>query len=388
MLKHIFKLLWNKKASNSMMIAEIALSFLVLFAVFTFIIENYRNYASPLGFRTEGIYKINLPFYDGLDSLARVETHSMLRQTLLANEEVQSLSFSSPITPFSGWASRSGDDSHGFTINSYFTLTDEHYAQTMGLNITEGRWFTAEDKYAKYPSIVVSRKFMDEHFPNKSMIDSILLYNGEHIVRGVVENYKYMGEFDKEPSMTFYYQELGHEENDVIFLHLAENTSANFEAKINKQVAGILKDNNFTIQNLDTSRKRSSKDKWVLIIALLSVSIFLAINVALGLFGILWQSISKRKGEIGLRKALGAHNSSIAWQITVETLLLAGIGLLIGCFFAIQFPLLQVFEIENSNYFYAIGLATTFILLLVLVCALYPSSQAAKIQAAIALHEE
>lgn len=388
MIKHILTLLWNKKGRNSMMIMEIALSFLVLFGVLTFIIESGRAYQQPRGFDTENIYVVSLPFDDHIDSLTRLEHHRMLRQTLTANEEVESMSFSSMLTPFSGWASSSGDDSHGFLIRSYISDTDENYAQTMGLNLTQGRWFKEEDLDAKYPPIVVTQQFIDNHFPGKVMLDSVIQFNGEYMIKGVIDNYKYMGEFESEPVMTFFYQPLGHEMNDAIFLRVSPNTPATFESKVNKQIAGILKDNNFIIESLDVRRQQTSKDKWLLIIALLSVSIFLVINVALGLFGVLWQSINNRRGEIGLRKALGAYNGSISWQITLETLFLTAMGLLIGSFFAIQFPLLEVFEIEIINYFYAFVIATVFILLLVLFCALYPSSQAAKIQPAIALHEE
>ena len=50
MIKHILTLVWNKKRNNVLMLLEIFVAFLILFAVFTFTIYYLRIYQSPLGF--------------------------------------------------------------------------------------------------------------------------------------------------------------------------------------------------------------------------------------------------------------------------------------------------------------------------------------------------
>jgi len=62
--------------------------------------------------------------------------------------------------------------------------------------------------------------------------------------------------------------------------------------------------------------------------------------------------------------------------------------LIIGTFFAVQFPLLNVFDLPAGVYLTAISLSVLFIYLLVLICSLYPAKQAAAIYPAVALHEE
>ncbi len=123
-------------------------------------------------------------------------------------------------------------------------------------------------------------------------------------------------------------------------------------------------------------------------IILLIVTGFLIINVALGLFGVLWYNINKRRSEIGLRRAVGASGNSISKQLVGEALVLSTISLLIGSFFAIQFPLMNVFDLATSTYLIAWMLALAFIYVLVIICALYPGRQAAAIYPAVALHEE
>lgn len=120
----------------------------------------------------------------------------------------------------------------------------------------------------------------------------------------------------------------------------------------------------------------------------LIVAGFLIINVSLGLFGVLWYNINKRRGEIGLRRAVGATGNAVSKQLVSEALVLATFSLIIGLFFAIQFPILNVFNLQSGVYVQAIVLAVLFIYILVLLCAFYPGRQAAAIYPAVALHEE
>jgi len=114
----------------------------------------------------------------------------------------------------------------------------------------------------------------------------------------------------------------------------------------------------------------------------------LCLNVALGLFGVLWYNISKRKSEIGLRQAVGAYSFDITKQFVLEIMILTGIALLIGIFFAVQIPILDVTEFPDSMFYKSIIYSSMIILTLVFVCALFPSIQAAKISPADSLHED
>jgi putative ABC transport system permease protein len=135
-------------------------------------------------------------------------------------------------------------------------------------------------------------------------------------------------------------------------------------------------------------RDARNRVTYIPMIIFIIIASFLIINVALGLFGVLWYNISKRKSEIGLRRAIGASGVSVSYQLVAEAIILATISLGLGCFFAVQFPLLNVFNIPSSVYIIAILLSILFIYVLVLFCSLYPGRQAAAIRPAIALHEE
>ena len=61
MFKHLFKMIWNKKKQNSLLISEIFLSFLVIFGVFSYAINAYNNYAMPMGIKYKPVWVIRIP---------------------------------------------------------------------------------------------------------------------------------------------------------------------------------------------------------------------------------------------------------------------------------------------------------------------------------------
>jgi putative ABC transport system permease protein len=174
-----------------------------------------------------------------------------------------------------------------------------------------------------------------------------------------------------------------------ILFKVKKGTSVAFEAQLLNRLKSIAKGWTLRIDTLDKARKRAFKTTLVLPIILTVICGFLTINVALGLFGIIWYSTNRRKGEIGLRRALGANTRTIYAQIIGETLALATIGIAAGCFLAFQFPILDIIGfIEDEVYYFAYGFSIIGIYIISALCALYPAWLAARIQPAEALRNE
>ena len=393
MIKHIFTLIWNKKKKNFLLFLEIFFSFLILFAVFTFIISNMRVYYSPLGFDTQNVWTASLRIPSSSDSTEVAQMKTLLLQELNDMPEVESASFSGGAFPFSGNSWVTGNDDNGFDFNTYMFFNDEHYAKTAGLNIIEGRWFEEEDKNSKYVPVVINKKFREQCFAGKPVLDSLLiLEDGENpqLVKivGVVDHYKYHGEFAEEKLGTFIFTPSTSQDTRVAHLRMKDGVKPDAEEKLNKLIASITKRADFSIRKLEQRRIQNSQSTWTPLIALLSISGFLIINVALGLFGILWYNISKRRPEIGLRRTVGATGVDISFQFIAEIIMVTLMGIFIGLFFAAQFPLMKLFEFDNLNYYYAMLSAAGIIILLVLICSFYPSRQAALVNPAMVLHED
>ena len=387
MIKHILKLIWNKRGSNALMVMEIFLSFIVLFCVLAFVFFNFEKISKPLGFETQDRWIINLDNIEHLDSLEAVLALTNLKRDLLAEEKIEAVTFTSFMAPFHNSQWRTSNDENGFTFSTLIVFADADFVKVMGSKLLEGRWFHEDDKNMKTDPIILNKQFVDEYYPNQSRIDSTLLLNGENKIIGVIEDYRYVGEFEESSSIVFGYRPFIENRSHVV-LKMKPDVSIAFQEKLSNIVHRATKTTGSTIQTLEKLRKEDSAESWILVIALLFVCGFLCLNVALGLFGVLWYNISKRKSEIGLRQAVGANGFDITKQFILEILVLTGFALFIGIFFAIQIPYLEVTEYPKTLFYKSIFYSSLIILTLVFLCALFPSIQAAKITPANSLHED
>jgi putative ABC transport system permease protein len=394
MFKHLFKLIWNKKKQNFLLISEMFISFLVIFAVFTFAVYAWQNYNKPMGFQYDSVWTIN---YNNAvktnspDSL--VQFYETVRQKLESLPQIEDVSFTNDNTPFSEYTN--GTDAsvkgHKITGVNYFAV-DDHYQKVLKMKIVEGRWYNKGDEPMKSHVVVINRLFAREAFGNATAIGKYINDSdpkNKAKVIGVVEETKFWGDYKPaEKAMFARFDTSAYHWLNRILIRVAPGTDAAFESRLYKVMANSMRNSNIEIEHLAV--KKASYNKFMLVpLTILSiVAAFLIVNVALGLFGVLWYNINNRRGEIGLRRAVGANGALVSGQLVAEALILATFSLFVGSFFAVQFPLLNVFDLPASVYLIALILAILFIYVLVLVCSLYPGKQAAAILPAVALHEE
>jgi putative ABC transport system permease protein len=142
------------------------------------------------------------------------------------------------------------------------------------------------------------------------------------------------------------------------------------------------------ISSLDNSRSIYMRKTIGPIVVVVILFTLVLIIVLLGLFGVLWYDISLRKQEIGIRRATGAASGKIFNLVVKEMLVWASIGILIGIMLFVQSPILNLFSIRFNDILVSVISAALIIYFLVFICSLLQASQAAKIQPAVALHEE
>jgi putative ABC transport system permease protein len=119
------------------------------------------------------------------------------------------------------------------------------------------------------------------------------------------------------------------------------------------------------------------------------VAVFLIIMVGLGMVGVLWQNVSRRTKEIGLRRALGGTAGDVHKQVLGELLVIATAGLLLGMAVVVQLPLLEIVDWMSPGVF-TVGLIVSLLVMygLTIAAGLYPSWLATNVQPAGALHYE
>ena len=393
MFKHIFKLTWNKRRQNFLFLSEILVSFMVIFAVSSLLVFYYLNYKKPQGMDTDNVWIVS---YGGNLGKKPVDSAQLIieqiSRTLRALPEVEELSFTHANYPYSGNMSTTSVGHNGKSVNPVNFFNAEHtYAAVTGMKVLEGRWFNKEDGVVDNKNLVINASLKKAMFGDGPAVGQTIGEDPKDFLKviGVVQDVKNEGDYwSSGPGMYRLLDTSTYRGAGIIMLKVSKDADAAFESRLNKLLGKTIENSNLDIQHMDEVRKAKNQEALIPVIICMTIAGFLIVNVALGLFGVLWYNINQRRSEIGLRRAIGASGHSVSMQLVYESLMLTSLSVLLGTFFAVQFPLLNVFGVSASVYLIALALSIAFIYLLVIACSLYPGRQAAAIHPAIALHEE
>jgi len=406
MIRHMFKMIWNRKRRNSLLIIEILFSFLVLFGIVSAAISGIVNYNKPLGFDYENVWILHAGFHhhfisDGEGDLR--ETFLRLQRELDSFNEIEHVSWSSVNVPYGSSTIRTSLEWQGQDLALDLFAASDDYAEVFRMPMIEGRWFTREDDASSITPVVVNRELKEMLFGEESAVGKTFASEKkEYMVVGVIDAFRYHGEFAASRLIYFIRTVLSDtltQMPDVAVLRVREGTDVGFEKELVDHLSSLAPGMSLRIENIKDSRVQYIKDMLLSLMLVIIIAGFLIFNVALGLFGVLWYSINRRRAEVGLRRAVGANAMQVSGQILGETLVLATFAIIAGIFLASQVPLLGLGAVLTSTdssfgsitgIIYILGMAGAAIMiyLLVSICALYPSRMAARIYPAQALHDE
>ncbi len=396
MIRHLFTLIWNRKRANALLTLEIFLAFIVLFAVGSMGVYYWSNYRAPMGFTYKNVWQIGL----SPGTQPRAEQFGTLQQVLAqlrSTPGVVGVSRSDDNVPFAfsnnttgleygeGPAKRSASD-----INIY--SAGPELRDIMDVQLREGRWFDRRDEVANPIPIVINEQLREQLFePGQAALGQVVRSGDERWrIVGVSGPYRADGELDEPKPGLFRY--VGPQDTTRAWFKLVMRVRPGSGALLEKKIGDDIRTINplwhSSIDYLTEMRIAKLKIKLTPPAILGVVCVFLIVNVALGLFGVLWLNINQRRGELGVRRAMGATGAAISQQVLGEILVLTTFGLVLGLLVAMQFPLLGVFNVKAGVYLTAMALAAAGLYLLAAGCALYPSRLAAGIQPAVALREE
>ena len=217
------------------------------------------------------------------------------------------------------------------------------------LPISEGRWINEMDDVQKRAVIVIGDEVNRTLFPGKPAIGSTILLNGIRFqVIGVLQKIGHgdnmnlnLRNFVPFHTMQQYFRpfNVGTAPDVISFINYQPKSRALHEAAREEVHKVVARNHGFDPKNAD------SFDEWDTVKTVDQVGkIFDAMNLflgsvglvtlalgAIGIVNIMLVAVADRTREIGLRKAVGANNSSIMFQFFVEgaflTLLSGGIGI-------------------------------------------------------------
>lgn len=421
MLKHIFKLVWNRRKENALTAIQILAAFLVMALLFTQSIQYLRNYQKPLGFEYKNVWAVNIDTKISRFNWNRenAEKLDMLYREVKAFQEVENIAGSATL-PFLQWNWTSGDSIIGkFVVVEREFVTDD-YAETMRLNLTQGRWFEKSDDALGYTPAVINERLAKAYFGDESPIGKRIFprfpkgddessinpaenphrSQREERVVGVVSDFRKFGEL----SNPFYFAFRRTAESDslmsmpprcMLIKVSSAGMSAAFEEKLVKRLEQLVPGWSFKIASLEKMRETSLKETLTPLVSFAVIGGFLIVMVALGLVGVVWQNVTRRTREIGLRRAIGSTATLIYAQVLGELLAITTLAIILGALIFIQIPLLNLTEvvgwsitIEFENYLIGLGTAVCALYVIAGLCAMYPSTIATKVAPVQALRYE
>lgn len=166
-------------------------------------------------------------------------------------------------------------------------------------------------------------------------------------------------------------------------------TTITYEDRLMKLLQGIAPDWSFSIRPWEQQREAQLQQTLLPLIIMAIIGGFLIIMVAMGLFGVLWQNVTRRTHEIGLRRAIGATAASIHRLVIGELLMVSLLGILIATLLLIQIPLLGIFpELNWTLFSQSLFISVLLMFVLATACAYYPGKVATDFVPAEALHYE
>ncbi len=409
MIRHFLKLTWNRRRSNGLIMVELTVSFLVLCAALTMACYYGLNWSKPLGFAYEDLWRLDIEYgnSNNVTEASAEETKARYRQLdlmLAAMPEIAAHSPLDPNFPYTNTSSMLQVDING--VPTFVGMADisRDALATFGFELTAGRWFEPGDEILSWKPVVITEDIATD-MGGLGAVGELLVVSRsdqegqgeeaekamEHRIIGIVSEYRMRSELRPAYPTVFSLVNLDDMviPPSVIGIRVNPGVTAEFEEKLQRAVLQTAPD--WTIGFTPSTRLRSRELRANLIpLTILStIAGFLILMVGLGLVGVLWQAVTRRTEELGVRRALGATREQVRWQILGELLVLTTISVFLGSLIFIQMPLLQAIAwIPWSAYLLSLALSIMIIYPFVILCGLYPCWLATRIHPAFALQCE
>ncbi len=406
MIKHLLKLVWNRKRGNILITLEIFVCFLVLFA--TVVMAGYyiNNYRQPLGYEFDRVWSVG-PSLSTLVDQERDEKETIKKYTSAFHEAMKNMPEIEAVAtinqaPYTYSWSSTTVEYRGKKVKTIFNGGSDDLARVLNLKIVRGRWFSPEDDGLAWDPAVINQKlaatlFGKEDPLGKDISEKVAAdqskpggpaNRGQRVV-GVIQDFRKDGELSAPEEYLFIRSVPGKGRGWDFLIKVRPGTPRAFEETLVRRLHAINPDWDFEIDPV--MQMRESRIGWQIapMAAAAIVVSFLIVMVALGLVGVVWQNVSQRTREIGLRRACGAPAGSIHLQVLGELLVICSVGLGLGTLLVIQLPLLDLVGLLTTEvYIYSLIASLALIYGLTLACGIYPSRLATRVQPVEALRWE
>ena len=352
----IFRALVKKKVGAILLVAEIAVTMAVVLNCINLVVDNRRRMMIPSGLDEENIMVLSIQSYgdafeeDGfLDQVRRRDLELIRSQPGVIDAVPMS-----PL-PLQGGGSSTQRKVVG-AINDALVRTpvytvDEHFLETLGLELAEGRAFTPDDipvppgdgqQPATPPpvNVIVTKNLADTLFPEGDALGKLITSADDQARNTIVGIVDYMhtpydnGSSGMEYRIVFFPGRPGRAGGISYLVRTEPAAYAELFTGLEERLSTVNADRIIRTRSLMEIKMGGQFVNSFTVRILTAIAVLLLSVTALGVYAMTSFTVTERTHQIGMRRALGARKIHIVRFFLVEnaiiTLLGIGIGLVLA----------------------------------------------------------
>ncbi len=324
-----------------LVVAQVAMAFLLVAGAGLMIRAFWKLQQVNPGFNPDGIltFSLNLPDKTYKGNAARVRFGTLLQERLSHIPGVKSVTLSDSLPPIRP-ENDNDTDIQGFVPVpngpfenvAYYQIAGDHFFETLGARLIEGRFLEPRDGTPTTPGVVINETMANTFWPHRSAIGKRVRPGrvGWCTVVGVIADMK-NGGLDRPAGTELFipYRLEASDTPNVLIRTTGNPLSLMRQAR--RVVTSI--DPSLPVAKVramdDVIAAASARPRFLTIILGL-FSILALVLATVGIYGVISYSVEQRTSEFGIKIALGAEPRRLLLQVIGQGLLLGVVGVVAG----------------------------------------------------------
>ncbi len=388
----------RRRVQHVLVVAQIAMSFLILVAAGLFVQTLNKLHSVQLGYARENVLLFSLDARQAGHRDPEITTfYADLRKRLESIPGVRSatLSHSSIIhADVAGKTYRGPMKIGAATVkDASVMVTGPRFLSTMQIPILAGREIDDRDQPGSTPVAVISERLARTYFGNESPVGrriTLLEEKRDLEIVGVSANLRYGGLKEQSPMTVFIAASQFSPDRVTYALRTAGDPLryVNSVSEIVRKTDGRVPVTHVVTQAAEIDQTISREVTFAKLCT--GFAVLALLMACVGLYGMVSYNVTQQVGEIGIRMALGAQRRVVVWMILRGVLLLAAVGLAISVPAALSGTrLVKSFLFETQpNDPGTLALASVVLLSAAIFAGYVPARRASRIDPSAALRNE
>jgi predicted permease len=388
----------ERRLRNAFQTLQVAISVILLSGAGLLITSFVRMVSVPPGFNSNNLSYATLTFPRSMrTSVTRRSFFDELIQRMRTIPGVTGVAVGpAPVAGYSG-AKFLVDEATGLSPNGTVHLEHFHvrpdYFHVVGIPLIEGRFFSSEDQQGAMPVAIVSARAAERFWPGRSAIGQrFRRFEGEPPITivGVVPAVRTI-QLPQNGVEAYLPAAQAGEMTGIVFRSSGNPVPviAAVRALVSTIAPGVVVSRIGMVDKLFEEFDPLGSTRFLAILLGL-FAVFGLVTAAVGLYGVLSHSVSRRTHEIGVRLALGAGLGRVRWLVLSEVFSPVAVGIatgLLATFWLTRFVESQLFQVAPNDP-WVLGAIVTVLVSVCGIAIFVPMRRAAHVEPAEALRVE